>query len=110
MSKRNIIIGGIAVVIGLAAIGAAAGGAEADPTDAVAPTNAPVAAVDATAEPAAETPEAEVTEEPAAEAPEGAAPVAIGGAVQIDDNLTVTVTDVKSAKSVGEFQKPAGGR
>ena len=105
MSKRKIIIGGLVVFVGLAAIGAAAGGAEAEPTDAVA-TIQPADEVEATSAPADEV---AATEEPAAEAPEGGSTATIGNPVQIDDNLTVTVTDAKWAKSIDEYQKPAKG-
>jgi hypothetical protein len=91
---RNFIIGGVALVIGLAAVGSATGGSK-DSLGSTAATPPPAA--NAPAAPAA-------TSAPAAEAA-----VKVGQPVKVDDNLTVTVLDAKYATSNGQFQKPAAG-
>ncbi len=100
MRTRNLIIGGVAVFLGLAAVGAANDNTSTDST------TTPAVAANAQAAPAA-------TPAPAApaatSAPAAGNSAKIGQPVKVDDKLTVTVLDVTYATSNGQYQKPAAG-
>jgi len=107
MRKRNLLLGGLAVFIGLGAVGAAAGGSStaaggsstagaSDPTVSTPPTvaNAASAAPVATIDPTT--------------VPDAAGAATIGQPIKVDDDLTVTVLDAKYS-SGSEYLKPAKG-
>ena len=96
MRKRNLILAGVGIVVGLSALGAAGGSASATPpTSSNAAVEAPVA-------------EAPAAETPAVVESDGVTMAAKGEPVDVGD-ATVTILDAKYAKSVGEYQKPADG-
>jgi Domain of unknown function (DUF4352) len=109
MRKRNLILGGLAVFIGLGAVGTAAGGSSNAADTTATATTPPAAATaspavaDATTAPAV----ADATTAPSV-APEAAGTVTIGQPIKVDDDLTVTVLDAKYSTG-SQYLKPAKG-